>query len=191
MPMNRATGLLAIALLVLISTGVAAAQTRADFSGRWTTEPEPIAATAPGQRAGGGGGGAGRGGRGDMGSGWGPTITITQDAAQLTVEYVFFGRGDMQPPLRFRYALDGGETTNSVMMGRGIQTQTSTTKWDGSKLVISTRHTYDDPSTRKPAVLTVTQTVSLESDTSLVVETTRAGALGGPATTTRSVYRKL
>ena len=64
-------------------------------------------------------------GRGDMGSGWGSTITITQDAARLTVEYAFFSRGDMQPPLKFVYALDGSETKNSVMMGRGIQGQTS------------------------------------------------------------------
>jgi hypothetical protein len=62
---------------------------------------------------------------GDVGSGWGSTITITQSATSLTVEYAFFTRGDMQPPLKFVYALDGSESKNTVMMGRGIQTQTA------------------------------------------------------------------
>jgi hypothetical protein len=126
-----------------------------------------------------------------MGSGWGPTITITQDAARLTVEYAFFARGDMQPPLRFAYALDGSETKNTVMMGHGMQTQTSTARWDGAKLVITTRHSFLDPATNKPSATVVTQTLSLESPTSLVVEVTRAGVAGGPATTTKTAYRKL
>jgi hypothetical protein len=52
----------------------------------------------------------------------------------------------MQPALTFVYALDGSETKNSVMMGRGIQMQPSKTAWDGDKLagVIQTRwrHAY-------------------------------------------------
>src|SRR4029434_7956929 len=100
----------------------------------------------------------GRGGAssGDMGSGWGSNITVTQDANRLTVEYAFFARGDMQPPLRFVYALDGSESKNSVMMGRGIQMQVSKTAWDGDKLVITTTHTFADPATGKPAMATVT-----------------------------------
>ena len=161
-----------------------AVQSRPDFSGRWTVEPPPApAAPAPGQRAGGPG-------RGDMGSGWGTTITIAQDAGRLTVEYAFFGRGDMQPPLKFAYALDGTETKNSVMMGRGLQVQTSKTAWSGDALVITTTHSFPDPASGKPASVDVTQKLSLESPTSLVVETTRAGVLGGPPTTTRTVYKK-
>lgn len=126
-----------------------------------------------------------------MGSGWGSPITITQDATKLTVEYAFFGRGDMQPPLRFTYALDGSETKNSVMMGRGIQQQVSKTAWDGDKLVITTTHSLIDPATNKPIAAVVTQTLSLESPTSLVVESTRTGVLGGATTTAKTVYRKL
>lgn len=126
-----------------------------------------------------------------MGSGWGSTITIAQDATRLTVEYAFFARGDMQPPLRFAYALDGSESRNSVMMGRGIQMQISKTAWDGDKLVITTTHSLVDPSSGKPATATVTQTLSLESPASLVVETTRTGVLGGPTTSARTVYRKI
>ena len=166
--------LASVAVLFFACVHTSQAQAKPDFSGRWTTEPAP--------------GGPGR--SGDMGSGWGPAITITQDAAQLTVEYAFFARGDMQPPLRFVYALDGSESKNSVMMGRGIQTQVSKTAWVGDKLVISTTHSLIDPSSGKPATATVTQTLSLESAASLVVETLRSGVLGGPATSARTVYRK-
>ncbi|MCI0486929.1 MAG: hypothetical protein L0229_10050 [Blastocatellia bacterium] len=185
----------AAVLLFIVS---ATAQTKPDFSGRWTSEPEP-AATSPGGvgQAGTAREGEGRrsgGGRrvriGDMGSGWGSTITITQDAGRLTVEYAFFARGDMQPPLKFVYALDGSETKNSVMMGRGIQVQMSRTAWEGDKLVITTAHNFENPSDGQPMKVEVKQTLSLESPTSLIVETTRSGVLGGPSSTTRTVYRK-
>jgi hypothetical protein len=126
-----------------------------------------------------------------MGSGWGSPITIAQDAGKLTVEYVFFARGDMQPPLKFTYALDGSESKNTVMMGQGMQLQRSTTTWEGEALVITTIHTFTDPASGTPATAEVKQKLSLETPTSLVVETTRAGVLGGPPSTTRTVYRKL
>ena len=114
-----------------------------------------------------------------MGSGWSSNITITQDASRLSVEYVFFARGDMQPPLKFIYALDGSETKNSVMMGRGVQVQTSKTAWDGGRLVITTVHTFAHPETGQPMTTEVKQTLSLEAS-SLVLETARSGVLGGP-----------
>jgi hypothetical protein len=157
---------------------------RTDFSGRWTSDPAPQAAPAAPAR--------GRGAaRGDMGSGWGPTMTITQDGTSLTVEYAFFSRGDLQPPLRFVYALDGSESRNSVMMGRGIQVQRSRATWDGATLKITTAHALTDPTSGKPVSTDVTQALSLTSPTELVIETTRAGVFGGPTTTTRTVYRKL
>jgi len=124
-----------------------------------------------------------------MGSGWGSNITVTQDATGLTVEYIFFARGDMQPPLKFVYALDGSETRNSVMMGRGIQVQTSRTAWDGDKLIITTTHAFANPETGRPMTSEVKHTLSLESGT-LIVEVTRKGVLGGPPSTTRTAYRK-
>jgi hypothetical protein len=191
--MKRAQWIRAAVIVASFATGVAA-QSKPDFSGRWTTDPDPAAAAAaPAAPARGSAppAGAGRGGgRGEMGSGWGSTITIAQDAAKLTVEYAFFGRGDMQPPLKFVYALDGSETRNSVMMGRGIQQSASTAAWQGDKLVITTTHTFPDPDSGKPTGTEVKQVLSLESPTSLVVETTRAGVRNGPASTTRTVYRK-
>ena len=171
-------------------------QARPDFSGRWTTAPEPASAVTPGaqrgaetgRRAGGGG----RGARvGDMGSGWGDSITITQDAKQLTVEVAFFARGDLQPPLRFTYALDGTPTTNAVAMGRGTQEQGSRARWNGDALVIASSYTFANPATGKPITGTLTRTLSLTSPTTLVIEVTRDGVLGGPASTTRTTYRKL
>jgi hypothetical protein len=126
-----------------------------------------------------------------MGSGWGSTITIAQDGNTLSVEYAFFARGDMQPPLRYVYALDGSETKNSVMMGRGIQVQLSKAMWDGEKLVITTWHNFANPENGQPMTSEVRRTLSLESATALVIETVRSGVLGGPSSTTRTVYRKL
>jgi hypothetical protein len=125
-----------------------------------------------------------------MGSGWGPTITIAQEANRLTVEYPFFARGDLQPPLKFVYALDGSEARNSVMMGRGIQVQTSKTAWDGDKLIITTVHTFANPANDQPMTIEVKQSLVLESPTVLIVETTRGGVFGGPPSTTRTAYRK-
>ena len=188
-------GRLLVAALACAGTVMLSAQSRPDFAGRWTTDPDPaIAAAAGGARPGGAprAGGGGQGGRvGDMGSGWGSTITVVQTADKLTVQYAFFGRGDMQPPLLFTYALNGSETRNSVMMGQGTQVQTSKTTWDGDALVITTIHTFTDPSTGKAMPVEVKQRLSLESPTSLVVETTRAGVLGGPSSTTKTTYRKI
>lgn len=175
--MNRITKTLSMMAVVLLAVGVMA-QTRPDFSGRWTSEAEPTAPSGGGQS-------------GNLGSGWGSNITLTQDAGRLTVEYLFFARGDMQPPLRFVFALDGSETKNSVMMGRGIQVQTSKTAWEGDKLVITTTHSFENPANGQPLKIEVKQTLTLASPTSLIVETTRSGVLGGPSATTRTNYRKL
>lgn len=193
--MRRVTNVLSVTAVVLFAVSVTA-QTRPDFSGRWTSEPEPASVVGQAGAAPGGGGGAGQrggGGRvvsGDMGSGWGSNISVTQDANRLTVEYAFFTRGDLQPPLKFVYALDGSETKNSVMMGRGIQVQTSKTAWDGDKLVITTMHSFAHPENSEPMKIEVKQTLSLGSPTSMMVETTRIGVLGGPPSTTKTVYKK-
>jgi len=159
----------------------AGSQAPTDFSGRWTVEAAP-AAPNPG-----GGRGAARA---DMGSGWSPTIAITQDAKQLVVESIIFSRSDLQPQPRFVYALDGSETRNTVMMGRGLQLQSARAEWEGASLRITTTHTLADPATGKPLTMEVTQKLSLESPTRLVVEVTRAGVLGAKPSTTRTVYTK-
>ncbi len=178
------THMLASCAFALAAVCAEATAQATDFSGKWTSEP--IASDSAGR--------GGRGGRGaqtgDMGSGWGPNITITQDANQIVVEYAFFARGDLQPPLRFTYALDGAETKNSVLMGHGVQTTTSKAAWQEGKLVIATTYPFVNPQNGQPATTTVTRTLTLESPTSLVVETVYGGVLGGPETRARTVYRK-
>jgi arylsulfatase len=173
-------------MLIAILLLGAYAQAPADFSGRWTLDAPAIATTAavPGTPA-------AAAAPGDMGSGWGSTLTIAQDAARLSVEYAFFSRYDIQPPLTFVYPLDGSEGRNTVMMGRGEQTESSRTQWIGSTLVITTRHRVDTGiAAGNPLTVNVTRKLSLESPTTLIVEVTREGILGGPSSTTRSVYRK-
>src|SRR5262245_65256660 len=127
---------------------------------------------------------------GDRGSGWGTTITITQDATRLRVEYDVFSRYDLQPPLTFTYPLDGSEGRNTVNMGRGDQFESSRAQWNGQALVIVTTLRVADRGAGNPFTAEMTRKLSLESPTTMIVEVTRAGVLGGPASTTRSVYRK-
>ena len=163
-----------------ITIGVAASQTTPDFSGQWTAETASATPAGPGAAA----------ARGDLGSGWGATIAITQDAKQLVVEPMVYSRYDLQPQPRLVYALDGSETRNTLMLGRGVQVLASRARWQGASLIITTVHTFADPESGKPLTSEVTQTLSLESPSTLVVEARRSGVLGGSASTTRTVYTK-
>ena len=125
---------------------------------------------------------------GSPGSGWGTPLTIAQDNTRLTVEYAFFSRYDLQPPLHFTYALDGSQTRNTVMLGLGVQEQFSRAVWNGSTVVITTVHVVANPAgTGDSLRAEVTRRLSLDSPTRLIAETTRAGVLGGGSSTTRTV----
>ena len=181
--MRRLTSLLS-AVAVTTFTSLTSAQERPDFSGVWTSSPG-TAATDQGARS-----------TGPVGSGWGWTFTITQDAAGLTVVQPFYTRGDLQPPLTFRYLLDGSESVNTVLMGRGVQVQRSTTTWDGEKLVITTVSEFDSPEDGRIMTSEVKHTLWLVPaplpawPPSLVVAVIRSGALGGNSSTTRTVYTR-
>jgi hypothetical protein len=167
-------------LAMLVSAAVsanAAAQPPANFAGQWIADAAPAPTPPPLPR-------------GDMGSGWGTPLTITQSATELVIEQPFFSRYDLQPALRFVYQLDGSESRNAIMMGHATQVRVSRAAWDGAALKITTLYPARDPATGKTFTTEVTQRLTLDSPTSLVVEVTRAGALGGPATSTRVVYRK-
>src|SRR6266511_3815076 len=161
------------------------AQPPADFSGRWTLDAPAVASTpaVPGTPA-------AAAAPGDMGSGWGSTITIAQDTKRLSVEYTIFSPYDLQPPLTFTYPLDGSVGRNTVMMGRGEQIESSRAQWSGQTLIIITTSHITDRGAGQPFTAELTRKLWLESPTTLVVEATRAGVLGGPASTTRSAYRK-
>jgi hypothetical protein len=166
--------------LLLVLPPPATAQDRPDFAGMWSAAS--------------GGPGPGSNQDGSLGSGWGTAFLIRQSPATLSVERAFFTRSDIQPSLEFRYALDGAETVNTVFMGRGFQQQRSTTAWRGDTLIITTVHEFEHPETGAAVTTDVTQTLSLARarlpawPPSLIVETTRTGALGGPPSSTRTIY---
>jgi hypothetical protein len=132
----------------------------------------------------------------DLGSGWGDEISIVHDTGQLTVERVLFVPREMQPLVRYRFALDGSETENAPSLGRTGRAPVSTAAWEGDRLVITTRHPFQDPGNGRRLAHRVTQTLWLQPasgtpfEPSLVVETRRAGALGGPPSTNRTVYNR-
>jgi len=181
----RPRSTMSAAALTVMLAAAASGQNKPDFSGRWTIVPPTNA------QAGRGAAGAGSGGRaGDMGSGWGSTITLTQSASALTLEWVYYSTSDLQPPLVFVYPLDGSEKTHTLMMGRGFEKQVSRAVWDDTKIVITTSQDFPNLVAGKTVTSVVTRTLTLESPTSLVVETNRSGVLGAQASTTRTVYTK-
>jgi len=103
-----------IAAAVLAVSTLAFAQAKPDFSGSWTPEVDPAAAAPAG------GGGRGMGG----------PMTVKQTATELTIERTG-GRG----PSSQTYKLDG--TESKIMMGQNEATASA--KWEGNKLVISTK----------------------------------------------------
>ena len=149
--------------LALVVVTIAFAQGKPNFQGVWTPQA-PAAGAAPPA----GGGGGGRGGGGPM--------TVTQTATQLTIE-----RTMGQNTLKTVYNLDGTESKNE-RPGRGggePTVQTSTTKWDGAKLVITTK--FEGPNGPVEQV----QTWSLTAEGNLVTE--QPGQGGNVRTT---VYSK-
>ncbi len=144
--------------LALVVASLALAQGKPNFSGTWT--PQAPAAGAE----------QGRG----RGMGGGP-MTVTQTEKQLTVERTLGGNTMKQV-----FNLDGTESKNE-MMGRGGQTMTSTStaKWDGSKLVITTKSEGPNGPQER------TQTWSLTADGNLQIE--QPGQGGNVRTT---VYTK-
>ena len=161
------TGIIAAAILSVAS--VAFAQ-KTDFSGTWTPEA-PAAGAAAAGAAGGGQGGGGR--RGMMPR----PMVVKQTADTLTIE-----RTMGQNTVTSTYKLDGTESVNKVMRGRGENATEvevkSTAKWDGSKLVLSTQQQG-----RGGVMMTQVQTWSLEGG-NLVIEQGRDGAV------IKTVYKK-
>jgi hypothetical protein len=68
--------------------------------------------------------------------------------------------------------------------------ESSRASWTGQTLTITTTFNVADRSSAQPLTMTVTRKLSLESPTTLVVEATRSGVLGGPSSTTRTIYQK-
>jgi len=181
---RRSSVVLTLLAAGTLATGVSA-QEIPNFTGAWTVSELP-ATPATG----------GNGPSVSLGSGWGESFTLIQDSGMLTVERVLYRPRDYQPTMKLRYALDGSESRNTIMMGRGSQVPVSTAAWESDKLVITTVHTIPDIEDGGTVRCEVTQTLSLEpprqavGESSLMVETTRCGVLGGLLSTTRTVYNR-
>lgn len=131
-----------------------------------------------------------------LGSGWGDRISIVHNDKNLDVERVEFVPREVQPIIRFRYALDGSQSSNAVNMGRTTKPPVSTTSWDGNRFVITTQYPFQNPDDGKWLSQKVTQTLWLSNATAppwepvLIVETNREAVLDGLPSTTRTVYTR-
>lgn len=171
--MRRMTIALAAAALVVGSIGISA-QTPPSFAGKWTLVPDPNVA------AGGGGGGGRAGGRGGgFGSICAQECTITQDAKMVTVT-----RTTQAGEVKSMYNLDGTESKNTMTMGENQMTSMSTAKWDGSKLVITTKQDMQGTMIESKNVL------SLDAGGQLVVARTAPGRGDPTPVTTTQTYKK-
>jgi len=108
-----------LAAALVVALAVAGYAQKPDFSGTWTPDVDPNAAAAP---AGGGGGGRGMGG--------GP-MTVKQTGDSIAVE-----RQGRNGATTTTYKTDGSEFE---VAGRGGAMMKANAKWDGSKLVITTK----------------------------------------------------
>ena len=167
-----------LSALVLLLTVSAAAQPLPDFSGRWIAVQEPPAAGGVNVAA------------GPLGSGWGNEVILTQNATTLIVERAQFSAYDMQPAMRFSYALDGSENRITLNVGRGPQEMLGRTSRQNDSLVITTSYHVSLPDDGRPATVEMKQMLSLDAPGSLVVTTTLTGLKGGTSSTSTTRYKK-
>jgi len=160
--MTRKFVLVALLAVALAVPSMAMAQAKPNFSGKWVQDMDKS------DPAGGGGGGRGPAGPQE--------ITITQTAADLTIERSMGGN-----VMKTVYKLDGSDSVNA--MGRGGEV-TSKSTWDGAKLVTK----YSQTMGQSGATIEVIETRSLEGD-NLVVVTVRKGGPNGD-TTRKVVFKK-
>ena len=154
-------------ILLLALAGALEAQGRPSFAGTWTRQPDSADARPPAATT-----GNAPFRRGDAGTGWGTPLTITQTAESLVVSYVHFAAYDLQPPLRFAYALDGSTTTLDVMIGHSATRQASRAAWYGDTLVIVTRQAA--PAAVGGDSVEVRRALRIEAPDRLVLEVVRA-----------------
>ena len=168
----------------LVAGATAGAQSRPSFAGDWvrldsaTTTPSIAAAGDVEFRT------------GDMGSGWGSPLTIRQSADSLIVEFTQFSAYDLQPKLRYAYALNGLESRNGIMIGHAESMQRSRVNWNGATLVIVTTHSAPIGPGGRTLNTETRQSLSIRDNGQLLIDTARFGVSGGPPNIVHSAYRK-
>ena len=158
------------AFVAALSAVTTVAQAQTNFAGRWIADRP--AAPAGGRDEDGQGGGRGRGG--GAFSQVNQVTTVTQDANKLVA---VFPQGASTVTLTFN--LDGTETKNTVPTNYAPEAQTSTARWHGDHLVITTS---------TAAGVRQTRTLSIVAG-KLVVETSTPGT-GGTPVVSRQTYTK-
>lgn len=162
----------------------AVAQPRPSFAGEWVRVDN--SAAAPSVAA----AGDVEFRTGDMGSGWGSPLTIRQSADSLIVEFTQFSAYDLQPKLRYAFALNGRESRNGIMIGHSESLQRARVSWNGATLVIVTTHGAPIGPGGRPVNMETRQSLTVREDGQLLIDTARFGASGGPPNIVHSVYRK-
>jgi len=166
--MRKLTMLFVAATLCVVAVS---AQSRPSFAGRWvltaTVGPFGELGSRPLRFF------------NDASSSLGTDVTISQDAAKLTVEYATLPNATV-----LTYRLDGAETRN-VPPPAGDSEVVSSASWKDGKLVILSTQKEVSPQGQSLAIQ-MTQMLSLTPDGTLVVESSHAG--NGKTQTT--VYKK-
>jgi hypothetical protein len=160
--MKRKVMSVAVAL-VAVFAAAGSTQSAPSFAGKWSAVPDPNA-------------GGGRGGFGALGQ----SATITQDAASMTIV-----RTTPMGEFTSIYKLDGSESKNTVNIQGNAVDMLSTAKWDGGKLLVKTKMSFDG------TPVETSMTMMLDSSGNLLVESTRPDMQGGGApVTTKTTYKK-
>jgi hypothetical protein len=159
--MKRILALMATAALVT-SSPAALAQTRPNFSGKWTQVVDPAAQPT---------------GRGRGFGGLGQVVTATQDEKTLTVVTT-----TQIGEVKAVYNLDGSETRNPITFNGQTVERTSKAKWDGAKLILISVSNFNGNAAE------TTQVWSVDGSGTLTVESTNN--FSGTPTTAKAQYKK-
>ncbi len=167
-------------IFILLAATVLVARTAVDFSGTWKLDvsksDRPMMGRGPrgGMMGGGGGfpGGGRRGGRGPMGN---ETLTIQQNAANLTLTRTM-GSGDQARSFQQTFDLTGAQSTNPGPMGRGQIT--STAAWKDNVLAIQNTETMTGPDGNSREMKSQEEFSLSEDGQTLTIKTTRSTPRG-------------
>lgn len=159
--MTRRIAMFVALVAVLALPVVTGAQGNPDFTGKWVQDMEKSDPPM----------GGGRGPAGPQ------SLTITQTAADLTVE-----RETPNGVVKLVYKLDGSKSVNDT--GRGSSETTST--WEGGKLVTTGKQTMSMQGNE--VTIELKEVRSLDADGTMVVVTTSVSPMG--ERTRKTVFKK-
>jgi hypothetical protein len=149
-----------------------AVQNRPDFAGKWGFARDGAAA--------------------DVQGAFGETFVAAQYATSLVIDWSFFAQsrgvpGKTERKVHSAFIFDGTESNVSDIYSSGSHAQiVDTSAWDGQKLVITTTWRGNSP-----AHVSRKLTMWLDSDGTLLVESSTPPEGGGPWSTVRSRYRRI